>query len=246
MSSNTFTGGFTITGGGVRVSSNPQSAGTGTITVSPASIITLRTITPPASNSVTITNAVVLNANGGNDIDLTAATGNTFTLSGPISGPGYFTRGRASGAGGNMVLTGSNSFSGGLVFEGGILSLGSSNALGTGLLSITPGLNNAVIPARLQCPEPSAFAITNPVNINITSQTNNVTISGSMGLELNGPVGLSNLLASAPVTITNNNSGGTIISGPISSLDSGVGLTLAGTGTLTLFRNQHLQRQHDN
>ncbi len=142
---NTFSGGLTITGGGVRFNNN-QAAGTGTITITPASIVTLRNITPPSAATTTLTNAITLNASGGNDVDLTVATGNTLALTGPISGAGYFTRGRASGAGGTILLSGNNSgWSGGLIFEDGILSLGSSNALGTGTLSITPATFNAVI-----------------------------------------------------------------------------------------------------
>ncbi len=228
--SNTFTGGLTITGGGVRFN-NPSAAGTGTITVTPASIITLRQISPPGPASVTITNAVVLNTNSGSDIDLTAATGNTFTLAGPISGVGYFTRGRASGTGGTVSLTGSNTFSGGLFLEGGTLSVGSSNALGTGPLWIEPGANNQVA-LQASSALTGINAITNAVNILITSASN-VVLSGSSALELAGPVGLSNSFASA-VVVSNNNTGGVIISGPISSITSGIGLTHSGTNTLTL------------
>ena len=228
---NTFSGGLTITGGGVRFNNN-QAAGTGTITITPASIVTLRNITPPSANTTTLTNAITLNAGGGNDVDLTAATGNTLALTGPISGAGYFTRGRATGAGGTILLSGNNSgWSGGLIFEGGILSLGSSNALGTGTLAIAPATGNAVI-LESSTPLTGVNVVTNVVNVTITNATfNGFSLGGANGLELAGPVSLSSTIGSA-VAITNNNSGGSIFSGPVSG--SGIGLTLLGTGTLTL------------
>ena len=134
-----------LSGGGTRFNNN-QAAGTGTITVTPGtSIITMRQISPPGPTSVTLTNPIVLNANLTFDIDVTAATGNTFVLSGPISGVGYLTRGRASGASGNVVLSGNNSgWSGGVYWGRGILTLGHKNALGTGTFfrTFTPGPGN--------------------------------------------------------------------------------------------------------
>ena len=88
--SNTFSGGLTITGGGVRLN-NPLAAGTGPITITPLSIITLRMLqgAPTSAEAplfnVTLTNVVVLNANSGSDIDLACGNGQSLTLSGNIS-----------------------------------------------------------------------------------------------------------------------------------------------------------------
>jgi autotransporter-associated beta strand protein len=229
---NTFTAGLTITGGGVRFNNN-QAAGTGPIIVTPASIITLRQLNPPGPTSVTLTNPMILNANAGNDIDLTAATGNSFNLSGPISGVGYFTRGRASGTGGTVTLSGSNSFSGGVFLQGGTLAVGSSNALGTGVLTIDPGPNNA---AMLQAATPltDANAITNVVAYIVTNTSMQVTVSGTNDLELAGPMSITNTVGST-VALTNNNNGATILSGVISG--PGVGLLTTGSGTVTVRGN---------
>ena len=121
--SNTFTGGLTITGGGVRFN-NPAAAGTGTITVTPASIITLRMLegSPTAAEAplfnVTLTNAMVLNPNSGNDIDLACGNGQSLALAGNISGAGYFTRDRGASGNGSIFLSGSNSFNGGFLWRG--------------------------------------------------------------------------------------------------------------------------------
>src|SRR5207253_1455135 len=103
---------------------------------------------------------MTVNANSTFDVDLTCASGNTFTLSGPISGVGYMTRGRASGGGGNVVLSGNNSgWSGGLYLFGGTLSLGDKNALGTTNLIISPGNNdNAALQASTPLTAANAVA----------------------------------------------------------------------------------------
>jgi autotransporter-associated beta strand protein len=229
---NTFSAGLTITGGGVRFNNN-QAAGTGPITVTPSSIITLRQLNPPGPTSVTLTNPMTLNANGGNDVDLAAATGNSLTLSGNISGVGYFTRGRASGTGGTIELSGSNTFSGGLFLQGGTLAVGSSNALGTGVLTIDPGPNNA---AMLQSATPLAGpnALTNVVAYIVTNTLMQATVSGTNDLELAGPFSITNTAGSV-VALTNNNTGATILSGVISG--PGVGLLTTGSGTLTVRGN---------
>jgi autotransporter-associated beta strand protein len=222
---NDFAGDFTINNGGVRFNSD-AAAGAGTVVVTPTGTVTLRNLAPTITS--TLTNPITLNANGGFDIDLTAATGNTFTLSGAITGSGYMTRGRASGSGGNIVLSGDNSgWSGGLRFITGTLSLGHRNALGTGELTLTPGVNNVASTLQAAAPLVDADAVANPISITITNAAH-LNFAGSNPLELSGPVALNG--ATTPI-LTNNNSGGTTLSGVISG---GLGLTLRGTGTLTL------------
>jgi autotransporter-associated beta strand protein len=227
LGANTFQGGFTITGGGVRFR-NDNAAGTGTITVTPASIVTLRNLNPPAAT--TITNPVILNANGGNDIDLAAANAATFTLTGNISGVGYLTRDRGTAGNGTVVLSGSNSFSGGLLWKGSGIAIGSSNAFGTGTLSFTPANADPVV-LSTTVPLTGASAVTNPVQFAVSNAAQQVTISGVNDLELSGPVSLGQLGTGSPI-LTNKNTGTTILSGPISG--TGFGLTVTGTGKLIL------------
>jgi autotransporter-associated beta strand protein len=228
---NTFTGGLTITGGGVRFN-NASAAGTGTITVTPASIVTLRQLSPPGPTSVTVTNTVILNTNSGNDIDLACALNNTFTLSGNISGVGYLTRDRGTSGNGTVVLSGSNSFSGGLLWRGSVIGVGSSNALGTGTVLMSPA-NTDPLTLTATTPLTGANALTNIVQIAVSNATQQITISGTNDVELAGSVVLGQTGSLSPV-ITNNNTGATIISGVISSGLAGTGFTNAGSGVMVI------------
>jgi len=219
---NTFAGDFTITGGGVRFNSD-NAAGVGNIVVSPASIVTLRNLSPVVTS--TVANPITVNANNGFDIDLTAATGNTFTLSGPISGVGYITRGRATGSQGLVVLSGDNgAWSGGLYLQRGILGLGHKNALGSAPLVITPQTNATAEAVSVQATVPLTGANAVPTTVIINT---NFTLSGAMDLEFAGPVAISN--STRTVTVANNSAFSGIVSG-----DTGAGLVKAGAGTLTL------------
>ena len=232
--SNTFTGGLLITGGGVRFN-NPQAAGTGTITVTPGSLVTLRQLSPPGPTSITLTNPITLNANGGNDIDLAGAAGNTFTLNGNISGVGYLTRDRGAAGNGTVVLGGDNSgWSGGMFHRGSVLGLGNKRALGTGTYMISPATADPLTLTATTALT-GVNAITNTVQIAVSNATQQITIGGSSALEISGPIilGLANTLAP---DITNNNSGGTLFSGVISG-PAGIGFTNDGTGILTISGN---------
>ena len=220
--SNTFAGDFAITGGGIRFNSD-LAAGLGRIIVTPASIITLRNLSPTITS--TVTNPMTLNANGGFDIDLTAAVGNTFTLSGPISGPGYMTRGRATGASGTVVLSGDNSaWSGGLYLQRGIIALGNKNALGSAPFQITSQTNASPEAVSVQATVALTGASAIPTTVIINT---NFTMGGTLDLEFAGPIIISN--TTRTVTVTNNS----VFSGVVSS-DAGAGLVKAGAGTLTL------------
>ena len=248
---NTFTGGLTITGGGVRFNNN-SAAGTGTITVTPTSIITLRmlqgspTSTEAPLFNVTLANAMAaLNANGVNDIDLACGNGQSLAFTGNISGVGYLTRDRGASGNGSIFLSGSNSFSGGLLWRGSIIGVGSSNALGTGAVLMSPA-NADPLTLSATTPLTGTNALTNAVQIAISNATEQITITGSNALELAGPVTLAQT-GSLPPVITNNNTGSTTISGVISSGLSGHGSDLRQRQfqRVDFERRQYLQRQYD-
>lgn len=236
---NSFAGGLLISApsGGAVVArfDADNSAGTGAITVTPitggSGALTLRNV---GAISTTITNNVVLNQNNGHVIALGADTGGTFTLSGQISGVGTATHGQ-QGSGGEVVLSGDNSaWSGGLIASRGTTTLGHKNALGTGTLTISPdtaaGFDAVALKASTDLS--GANAVANPVSLAIAAGAAipNLTISGSQNLELSGPITLSQ---TSP-TIINNNSGATIFSGNIGDGGNNLGLTLQGSGKLTL------------
>src|SRR5439155_19264016 len=160
----------------------------GTVIVGPTTaIVTLRNlVTAPATIASTLTNNIVLNGGGTSDIDLTCVIGNSFTLSGNISGSSYLTRGRASGASGNTVLTGNNSgWSGGIYWGRGQITLGHKNALGTGSLTSTNLATGETNILSASVPLTGANAVANAVNL-----TGLLIVSSANDLELSGPFAL--------------------------------------------------------
>ncbi len=210
--SNSFSGGFLISGGSVNFNDN-NSAGSGAITVTPVSATTLRVST----TAVTISNAITVNP-GTSTIDLLAPSGNAINFSGNISGTAPLTRGAGGGAG-IVTLSGDNSgWSGGMTHQGGILALGHPNSLGTSNLNIVgTALNTTLLQASTALT--GVNAVTNSVLMNT-----NLIVNGVNDLELSGPVSL--LLLPRSISISNI----TTLSGPI----SGTGFTKTGTGTLII------------
>ncbi len=231
---NTFSGGFTITGGGVRFNSD-ICAGTAPITITPASTVFLRNLTPPGSSS-TVTNAITLNT-GVALAELVSATPDTFILSGPISGSGPLIRGGTqTGNSGTVVLSGDNSgWSGGLFLHRGVQALGHPNALGSTATLINPHVNASTVNTvvlRATTPLTGANAVSTPINIVITNAAWHFSIGGANALEFAGAIDLGPNTALTPI-ITVTNTGGTIFSGAIGG-GTGIGLTKAGINTLTL------------
>ena len=221
---NTFAGNFTIYGGGVRFNGN-DTAGHGTVIVGPTTaIVTLRNlaVAPASFVTSTLTNNIILNGGGSSDIDLTCSNGpNQFTLSGNISGNAYLTRGRASGASGNVLLSGNNSFSGGLYWGRGTITLGTPTALGTGAVTSTnlvAGESNIL---------QSATSLT---GLNAVANTFNLSglliAAGAYDLELSGPFNL----VGVSETITNRSSAAFSLSGVVGGTGA---LTVSGPGTTT-------------
>ena len=131
---NTYDGGTILSAGTVQVGSDTvgvpgaitsSALGTGTLTFDGG---TLR-----GGGDFTIANAGLLTAAGGT-ID---AAGHTFTLAGAIAdswgnnGPGTLTITDSAGAGGTVVLSGANTYSGGTVLSGGRLRVGIDTNGGT-------------------------------------------------------------------------------------------------------------------
>ncbi|MGZ4972049.1 MAG: beta strand repeat-containing protein, partial [Limisphaerales bacterium] len=220
VSGNCSYNGCIITGGGFRANSD-SACGTNAITIGPSSsVITFRNISPAVTT--TITNNITVNGGGTSDIDVTCAVGNTFTLSGNISGGGQFLRGRAVGAQGTVVLNGNNSsWSGGLILVRGGLQLGNKNALGSGTLVVS---NSATSPEAHVIQTSANLTGANAVANNVNVLNNGWIIGGANNIEFSGTVTLS----SAAAAITNNNSASTILSGNITGAQP---LSFQGTGT---------------
>jgi autotransporter-associated beta strand protein len=234
---NSFAGGLTLSGQGGAVVARfdaDNSAGTGPITVTPVLTsggnITLRNV---GGITTTISNNIVLNANNTRTIALVSDAGGTFNVTGQLSGVGTVTRG-LQGPGGEVVLSGDNSaWSGGLVMNRGTTTLGHKNALGTGTLTVAPEATFDAVILKAATPLSGLNAVATPISLAVPVAGPQFTIGGVNDLELSGPIALS---VSSPI-ITNNNTGSTIFSGIISDGGAGLGLTLQGSGKLTLKAN---------
>src|ERR1043165_8579769 len=100
----------------------------------------------------------------------------------------------------------------------GVHRLGHKYALGTGTYTVTPVTNVGVMPASLQAGTPltGANAVTNAVQFSITNAATppaNFSFSGTNDLELSGPLSLGFTGTGLSPTITNSNTGATILSG---------------------------------
>jgi len=153
--------------------------------------------------------------NGATRLSSFNPTGTTQTFSGDISGNGSYRRSATSpDTGGDTILSGNNSYTGGTANNGGGIGFGSNTAVGTG--GITTANDNASFFAA-----GGARTIANSLTLN-----SNVTFKGSNKLEMTGSVSLG--AATRTVTVTNTQD--TILSGVVSN----GGLTKAGGGTLIL------------
>jgi len=129
---NNFTGPLTITGSAVRFN-NDNSAGTGSIVVSPLSDVFLQT----SVGSVTLTNPITLNS--GQNVDVSALSG-ILTLNGEISGGRSLWTVGVQGTN-TVIIGGNNTFSGNVRVNAGSLIVTRDNALGTvgGTTEVSPG-----------------------------------------------------------------------------------------------------------
>ncbi len=223
---NTYSGGTTISGGLVQLTganalgSGPLTVGAGTLDLAGYS----QTVGVFSGPSGTIWN----NSGAGLATLSVGAGGGTFA--GMIAdNDGVHTGGSVAvnvtgappGSGGELTLTGPNTYSGGTTVSGGTLNIVSSTSIGSGRLTMSGGnLDNSTV---------------NPVILGNIPQTwnNGFTYFGGPLLNLGtGPV-----TVSAPTTVTVSNSSGTLeIDGSISASGTGANLTFnnAGAGMLLL------------
>jgi len=223
---NTFSGGILIQLGTLFLRTNnatsggiSQAAGTGTITIadtggSPRAAVGANYTT----GIVRITNAIFVASGRGLFFP---SNGGTNQFDGAISGPGGMLR--DNNGSGLVILTGSNTFAGGLEIDSRTLALGNKNALGTGPFTIGNSIGG-----------PSSTIVISPIVdltganaiTNITTLNQNFSFFGTNNLELSGPITLSNLL-----TITTLGSGTVNFSAVV---DGAFPLTKSGAGTLIL------------
>ncbi len=217
---NTYTGGTTLTNGGIRLG-NAKALGS----VSGSLSIIAGTLD---LNTFNLT-VGVLSGRSAALITTTAMSAVALTTTAAISGTYAGTL--ADGAGrlsliqsgkGTLTLSGSNAYSGGTTLNSGGVNINSSDAIGTGLLTIngpvvldnTQGIDLTLAPNNAQ-----------KWNSNFTFRGSNSLNLGTGGVTLNG---------TRAVTVSSNIlTVGGVISAPVASY----GLTKSGTGTLLLTNN---------
>lgn len=201
-----------------------------------------------ASGVITLTNAPASGFNpGGINISLV----NSLTLTGSgIGGSGALT---LSGVG-QLSIAKSNSFTGGVVFNGGNLSFGNSSAMGSGALvvnsnaTLQPSANGFILTNNITVAANASLTLLTQSNLFLTLST---SISGAGGLTKSGPgtlllkkaesytgptllnagvlsLGTSGSLASTNINIT----GGTLFLGASNQLTQTPSVTLNG-GTIS-------------
>lgn len=257
---NTFSGGVRIVDGTLGVG-NDNALGTGTVTLQTASIraeLFAHTVANPVffSGTSTIAGANTLIFTG--PATLTAnrtlnVTNSAFTVFSGVIGDGGGSFKLSKTGGGTLVLSGSNTFSGGLNSGAGILALGNNNAAGAGPITLYGGaIRSNGIPRTIgnAIYLSGDVGITGMLDITFTGQ---VTLTGTRSLDVtntalstfSGPIGESGgsfkLGKTGPGTLVlsgaNTFSGGftmnagTLAIGNNSALGSGL-VTLWGSSTL--------------
>jgi fibronectin-binding autotransporter adhesin len=224
---NTFAGGVTFNTGVITIN-NASALGTGLFTVnSGATAIGAG----GSQGTVTVLNNMLLNAGAAPIVRPAGGTPTTvLELAGVIAGDGRLIRGLQAGAGaGQVVISGNNTFSGGITHASHTLVLGHKNAFGTGTYAIT---STDIAGTEATTTAPTIGASTDLIGptavANAVTIATNFTVSAtSSALEMSGPVTLLNQTSTITVSSVNPFR----LSGTVSG---SVGLTKAGTGALTL------------
>jgi len=219
---NTFTGGTVIGHNVYAVAGGASAFGTGAI------VLNGGVLTPLGQTSLTLTNAIKVSSTGG----IIEGNGTTFTVSGTISDqdpahPGLLMFGSGgSGDSSTVVVSGSNSYTGGTLIGGGTVKVSGSSALGaaSGAVEMASGtslamangasLGNAVI-----------FDDTTPT---ITVASGSATLGGGVQ-ELTGTPGGFTKTGSGTLVLTgaSGNTGATVVSAGTLEIGDGAGSALS-------------------
>ena len=166
-------------------------------------------------------------------IDSTGAAGGTFTYASNITdGNGGTTPlGIAEIGAGTLVLTGTNSFSGGLYINGGTVSVSSDANLGAPTGGIT--FNDGTLRMTTAF-NPSA---TRPITINAGGATINATGTITIGSNITGAGGITLNVSGVTIFSGNNSFAGGIFDSNLNNTIQLNGATAGGTGTISTVNN---------
>jgi fibronectin-binding autotransporter adhesin len=213
---NTYGGGTSINAGALRATST-SSIGSGAVTLAGGAF-------QAGANNLNFTNSFLVNVVGGS-VD---TNGNTLTLSGTIAN-GNGTSGVLTKSGaGTLILSATNTYSGGTTISAGTLQAMNANAVGTGSVTLAGG---TFLPGVAGPTFANAFAI-NTAGGSIGTNGTTLTLTGNI-TNGNGTNGVLTKTGTGTLVLSGNSSysGGTAVNlGTLRVANS----TAVGTGLVTL------------
>jgi autotransporter-associated beta strand protein len=203
-------GNLIVAGGTVKLQQSNQIAGGSTVQVSSGTLSL-------AANSNTVAGLQVTGGTVSGATGVLTSTGNYDLQAGTISAILGGSVAANKTTSGTLILSGANTFSGGMTLSAGTLDFNNAAAIGTGVFTISGGtLDNT-----------SGAAITNSKN-NTQTWSGDFTFGGTNALNLG--TGAVTLGSSRIVTV--NGTGALTVGGGVSG--TGFSITKAGTGTMIL------------
>ncbi len=223
--SNNYSGGTIVNSGILRVGNN-SALGVGPVTLYGGALSSAGTAAYALGNALTVSGSVTLGdpVNSGaltfNAPSASVASNAVLTVNSPVTissavgGVGGALT--LAGGSGTLLLSGSNSYSGGTTVNAGVLQVGNANALGSGPLTLNGGV--------LSSASTTAYTLGNALAIAGSATLGSALNNGALTF-----AGASATLSSSPVLTVNSP---VTISSPLGGV--GGSLTMAGPSILTL------------
>ena len=186
---NTFSGPINISGGVLVVDSNAELGAAGnTITLNGGALQFDQGFDPSAGRTIDLASPAAFNTSG-----------TTVQVAGAIGGVGGLTK---TGSG-TVILGGANSFSGGIVVNSGILSVGSDTNLGAPMSPLNLSGGTMLVTSSLTTARPVMLMAGTTINASSTFGSNTLTLGNitNIGGNINLAAGTLSLAQTVPATV---------------------------------------------